>query len=105
MASDAATLTASVLRGVESGSMPSVIQRVAARFFKDDFQATVEKFIDNNVGLFMELTEDQIDAGENKLEWHDAYERFIGVFDESLEEYVTAEGCELPEFFELCAKG
>ena len=95
------TLSAAVQRAVDGGG-GGLVQRVAARLFSDELQTTVEKFLDNQVEHFRDLTPAHIAAGENKLEWWDAYQRFIALFDRSLDELVAAEGGTPEEFERLC---
>ena len=95
------TLSAAVQRAVDGGG-GGLVQRVAARLFSDELQTTVEKFLDNQVEHFRDLTPAHIAAGENKLEWWDAYQRFIALFDRSLDEVVAAEGGTAAEFATLC---
>jgi hypothetical protein len=94
---DAIALTASIQRGLEGKGL---IARVAARCFSDDFQSVVSKFIDNKVGLFLDATEAEIEAGENKLEWYAAYQEWVAIFDKVLSELLVAEGASEEEFSE-----
>ena len=79
------------------------MQRVAARLFSDELQGTIEKFFDNNTAAFADLTPADIASGENKLVWWDGYQRFMALFDTSLEEVVVAEGGTAAEFAALAA--
>lgn len=97
MADDTVALTAALQRDL-AGGKKSLIARVAAACFSDEFQARTAKFIDNNVALFLDATEAQIEAGENKLEWYAAYQRFMEIFDGTLSELLAAEGGTQEEF-------
>jgi hypothetical protein len=101
---DIEALSSAVQRSVDlNGGKGGLLERVAARLFSDDLQGVVEKFLDNHVNLFTELTLEHIEAGENRLEWYDAYQRFIALFDHSLEEIVNDEGGSVEEFAKLAA--
>lgn len=101
---DIEALSSAVQRSVDlNGGKGGLLERVAARLFSDDLQGVVEKFLDNHVDLFNELTLAHIEAGENRLEWYDAYNRFIALFDQSLEDIVSDEGGSVEEFAKLAA--
>lgn len=97
------SLSAAVQRAVAAAGPGGggLVQRVAARLFSDELQGQIEKFLDNQAPLFAGLTPDHIAAGENQLEWWSSYERFIKLFDTSLEEVVVAEGGTAEEFAKL----
>jgi hypothetical protein len=98
-------LSAAVQRAVDAAGPGGggLVQRVAARLFSDELQGVIAKFLDNNAALFKDLTPAHIASGENKLEWWSAYERFMALFDRSLEEVVAAEGGSAAEFAALAA--
>ena len=103
-ADDVEALSAAVQRAVDADKGGGgLVQRVAARLFSDDLQATVHKFLDNQCAHFMDLTPEHIAAGENQLAWWESYQKFIALFDTSLDELVVAEGGTVAEFAALCA--
>jgi hypothetical protein len=106
MDKDIESLSSAVQRSIDlngggGGGKVGLLERVATRLFSDDLQGVVEKFLDNHVSLFQELTPAHIESGENTLEWWDAYQRFIALFDKSLEEIVKEEGGTIEEFAKL----
>jgi hypothetical protein len=105
MEKDIESLSSAVQRSIDlnggGGGKVGLLERVATRLFSDDLQGVVEKFLDNHVSLFQELTPAHIESGENTLEWWDAYQRFIALFDKSLEEIVKEEGGTIEEFAKL----
>ena len=78
-----------------------LVQRVAARLFSDEFESTVEKFMDGTVQHFADLTLEHIESGENRLEWHAEYERFTAAFESILDEAIAAEGGSAEEFAKI----
>jgi len=99
------SLSAAVQRAVDAAGPGGggLVQRVAARLFSDELQGTIAKFLDNNACHFADLTPAHIASGENQLAWWSSYERFMALFDTSLEEVVAAEGATPAEFAALAA--
>ena len=46
-----------------------LLAKVASHFFTDEFQSVIDEFIRRNCRAFVDVTDEQIDGAENKLEY------------------------------------
>ena len=64
----------------------------------------VTGFVKEHKANFQGLMPRELSGEDNKLEYFEAYQKFLSAYDESLEGFLKAEGITREEFEKLCAE-
>jgi hypothetical protein len=71
-----------------------LLERVQKYFFEDDaFTKTFENFVKDECHVIDLVSE------EYKLEYTEVYKRFQALFEHTLEDFITAQGCTVVDFY------